>query len=293
MKTYDLIFSLGANCAVSQSLRDAGLQFSSFPFDWIGSPGLIFDVEMIESNFKDWFNREDLELWDVRHEEGAVQRIYKNTRTNFGFPHEFTNAFTFKDGYDSARKKYDRRIERFLKTLSSTKKALAIYLELATRLRISDDELSEARSRIAAKFPGLDLELVYIHEDPLCQTPEIVSERNGVMVVRAHYGKFLDGKPMHTVERSEIVRFIQSHFTVSGHDIAAEKSEYETQQRRLRRKHWGKNPVERWINRKLFKTYRRIQDYLIEQKLLPGDRPCWFEESLKTWPHGEMPKSGI
>ena len=49
MKTYDFIFSLGASCAVSMSLRDAGLQFASFPFDWIGSPGLLHEVEMVES----------------------------------------------------------------------------------------------------------------------------------------------------------------------------------------------------------------------------------------------------
>ena len=48
--------------------------------------------------------------------------------------------------------------------------------------------------------------------------------------------------------------------------------------------------MERWVNRKLFKTYRRLQDYLIEQKILPGDRPCWFEESDKTWPHGPVPE---
>ena len=29
MKAYDFIFGLGAGCSVSQSLRDAGLQFAS------------------------------------------------------------------------------------------------------------------------------------------------------------------------------------------------------------------------------------------------------------------------
>ena len=48
MKEYDFIFSLGANCAVSMALRDVGLQFASYPFDWIGSPGLMAEVEMVE-----------------------------------------------------------------------------------------------------------------------------------------------------------------------------------------------------------------------------------------------------
>ena len=292
MKTYDFIFSLGASCAVSMALRDAGLQFASFPFDWIGSPGLLPEVEMVESGFRNWFEREDLKLWDVRHEEGAVQRVYKNMRTRFGFPHEFTNAFTFEAGYEKTREKYDRRIARFFKTLKSTKNALGIYLEVATRLRLPDDKLADARRRLAAQFPGLALDLVYIYEDPAHRVPEVVSESGGVTVVRAHYGKFLDGRPMHTVDRSEIVRFIHENFTVAGHDIVGEKARYEAEEKRRRKGHWGKGRCEQWINRKLFKTYRRLQDYLIGQKLLPGDRPCWFEESDKAWPHGPVPEGG-
>ena len=290
MREYDFIFSLGASCAVSMALRDAGLQFASFPFDWIGSPGLMAEVEMVESGFCNWFEREDLKLWEVRHEEGAIQRVYKNMRTSFGFPHEFTNAFRFETGYEKTREKYDRRIARFMKTLGSCKKALGIYLEVATRRRLSDDTLSEARRRLAAKFPGLSLDLVYFCEDPSHRKPEIVSEKDGVTVVSAHYGKFLGGRPMHTVDRSEIVRFIHENYTVAGHDIAAEKARYEAEQKRLRKGHWGKGRVERWINRKLFKTYRRLQDYLIAQNLIPGDRPCWFEESDKVWPHDPVPE---
>lgn len=290
MKTYDFIFSLGASCAVSQSLRDAGLQFASFPFDWIASPGLMAEVEMVESGFANWFEREDLKLWDVRHEEGAVQRVYKNMRTGFGFPHEFTNAFGLDDGYEKTREKYDRRIGRLFKTLRASKNALGIYLEVATRRRLPDDSLAEARRRLAAQFPGLQLDLVYFYEDPAHRVPEVVSEMDGVTVVRAHYGKFLGGKPMHTVDRTEIVRFIHENFTVAGHDVAAEKARHEAEEKRKRKGHWGKGAMERWVNRKLFKTYRRLQDYLIEQKILPGDRPCWFEESDKTWPHGPVPE---
>ena len=290
MKTYDFIFSLGANCAVSMALRDAGLQFASFPFDWIGSPGLMADVEMVESGFANWFEREDLKLWDVRHEEGAVQRFYKNMRTGFGFPHEFTNAFTFEAGYEKTREKYERRISRFFETLGSVKSALGIYLEMATRPRLSDEAIAEAYRRLSARFPGLRLDLLYFCEDPAHRDVRVVSEAGGVTVAGAHYAKFLGGRPMHTVDRSEIVKFMRGNFTVAGHDIAAEKARYEAEQKRLRRKHWGKGRAEQWVNRKLFKTYRRLQDYLIGQNLLPGDRPCWFEESDKVWPHGPVPE---
>ena len=286
MKEYDFIFSLGATCAVSQSLRDAGLQFASYPFDWIGSPGLLRDVEMVEGGFDGWFEKEDLKLWDVRHEEGAVQRVYKNMRTGFGFPHEFTNAFTFEDGYEKTKEKYDRRIERFYRDVRAAKRALGIYLEMAPRSRLPDDALVEARRRLAAQFPETSLDLLYFCEDPGHREVRVVSESGGITVASADYAQFLDGAPMHTVDRSEIVKFIRENFTVAGHDIVGEKLRYEAEQKRLRKKHWGRGWCEQWINRKLFKTYRRLQDYLIGQKLLPGDRPCWFDKEDAVWRHG-------
>ena len=292
MKTYDFIFSLGASCAVSQSLRDAGLQFASFPFDWIGSPGLLRSVDMVESRFGGWFEKGDLKLWDVRHEEGAVQRVYKNVRTGFGFPHEFTNAFTFEAGYEKTREKYLRRIDRFYRAVGSASRALGVYLELAPRPRLPDEALAEAHGRLSAQFPDTSLDLLYFCEDPAHRDVRVVSESDGVTVAGAHYAKFLGGRPMHTVDRSEIVRFMHENFTVAGHDIAAEKARYEAEQKRLRKKHWGRGRVEQWVNRKLFKTYRRLQDYLIGQRLIPGDRPCWFDESDSEWSHGPVPEGG-
>jgi len=288
MKEYDFIFSLGSNCSVSMSLRDAGLQFASWPLDWIGSPGLSQSVDAIVSDFEHWFDREDLKLWDVRHEEGAVQRVYRNMRTGFGFPHEFTNAKPFELAYGKTREKYERRIARFAAELNSEKRVLGVYLEAAPRLRQSDEALSDARRRIVAKFPKIGFDLLYVYEDPSAKEPEVVSETDGVTVVRAHFAKFLDGVPMHTVDRSQLVGLIRGRYTVSGHDVAAEKAAYEAEQKKLRMNHWGTGRCERWINRKLFKAYRRLQDYLIGQRLLPGDRPCWFVDYDKTWPHGRI-----
>ena len=287
MKEYDFIFSLGASCAATQTLRDCGLQFTSLPLDWAASPGIAFAAEMIVNGFPRWFERGDLVLHDVRHEEGAVQRVYYNRYTHFGFPHEFTNAKPFEKCFDEVREKYFRRIARLDKLLSAKPRALGVYLEVATRRAQPLDALLKVRSDIVAKYPGLKLDLIYIHELPGKRIPEIETETDGVTIVAADYAKFLNGVPMHTVDRTELVRFFHENFTVAGHDIAAEKAAYEREQKKMRKSHWGKGVIEKWINRKLFKTYRRLQDYLIAQRLLPGDRPCWFEESDKAWPYWE------
>lgn len=286
MKEYDLIISLGASCACTMALRDVGLQQGSWPFDWTGSPGLVRAVEMIENDFSHWFDREDLELWDVRVHEGSVQRVYRNRRTGFGFPHEFSNASPIEKSYAAENDKYLRRIDRFYRCVAAQKKVLAIYLDIATRLRLPDGTLKDVRERLERKFPGVDFDLVYIFERPDAVAPVIVSERDGVTCVAAHYAEFLDGVPMHTMNRGGIMRFFHESFTLRGHDVAAEKRDRDRKEKLQRQQQWGHGRIERWVNRKLYKTFVRLNRYLVGQRLIPGDRPCWFEESDRRWPHG-------
>lgn len=291
MKAYDLIFSLGAGCSVSQSLRDAGLQYASYPLDWVAAPGFVQSIDAIECGFDRWFEREDMKLWDVRHEEGAIQRVYFNRRTRFGFSHEFTNSFPMDRNFDKVKDKYARRADRFMAALGAAKSALGIYHDMPPRQRVSDETLAESRRRLEAKFPGLKLDLVYVYEDPAAKEMEKVSETDGITVLRWHYAQFLDGRLMHTMDRSRLVQYIRENFTLAGHDdIDGDKARYEAEQKRKRKGHWGKGRVEQWVNRKLFKTYRRLQDYLIGQKLIPGDRPCWFNPKDEAWPFGPVPK---
>ena len=39
---FDFVFALGSGCACSRMLRERGLQFASFPLDWVG--GISFAV---------------------------------------------------------------------------------------------------------------------------------------------------------------------------------------------------------------------------------------------------------
>ena len=65
-KTYDIAFSMGFSCGGSLALRKAGLQFSSYPLDWIGAPGVVRSAKMVAAGFPNWFEKGDLHLVDVR-----------------------------------------------------------------------------------------------------------------------------------------------------------------------------------------------------------------------------------
>ena len=76
--TYDLIFSIGEACSCSQCLREAGLQFASFPWDWIAFPDLPGRAELMGNGYRDWLEREDLEF--VGPGAGSGKALYRNRR---------------------------------------------------------------------------------------------------------------------------------------------------------------------------------------------------------------------
>jgi len=277
MKTYDFIFSLGYACAVTQALRDLGLQRGSYPFDWTGTISPLMGARMMADDFRNWFDRADLRLWDVRFEGGFIARVYKNTRTEFGFSHEFSNADTLEKTYESVRAKYDRRIVRFQKKMSTAKRILAIYLERPQMPRTPEADLIEARRILAEKYPASQIDLLCFYEDESCTAAQEVASSDGITVVKAHYRTMLNGRIMHIVDRRQIVDWLKKNVTVVDAMTADEVRTLDAEKRRKLRESLGKNRLERWINKKLKQWYRDLEVYLIGQKLMPGDRPLWFD----------------
>ena len=278
MKTYDFAFSLGFSCAASESLRDLGFQKESLPFDWTGAPSLRASVDMVACGFAGWFDRDALRLWDVRHEGGFIARVYKNMKTGFGFSHEFSNADPIERSYDAVREKYERRISRLGRELKTRRRILALYLESPVKPRISDGEISAALAVLRAKCPQAEVvDLVYIYEDETCKKAEVLSSVAGATVVRAHYRTYLDGRPMHICDRSQVAGFLRESISIDGALTEAQLRAFDAEKRRRLRASLGTNRVNRWVNKKLKQWCRDLEVYLIGQKLIPGDRPLWFD----------------
>ena len=274
---YDLAFSLGFSCAGTQALRYAGLQSVSYPLDWTGSPGLLESVAMIERDFADWFERGDLVLWDVRIEYGHVSRVYKNVRTGFGFTHEFTNVRPIESAYDEVRAKYDRRISRFRHDLAAAKRVLAVYIADPRRPCPEEGVLAEARRRLEAKYPNAAFDLVCADEDPSARAPVERTEGTGLTFVGLDYRTMLDGQVMHVCNFGLLKDYLQERIAIVGRDAAEERRKLAVRQRRELASAFGKSRLERWINRRLCGGFHDVCRYLIRQRLVPGDRPLWFD----------------
>lgn len=276
VRDYDLAFSLGFSCGCTQALREAGLQFASYPFDWVGSPGLLESARMLASNFEGWLEKSDLELYDVRRAP-LFSHVYRNVRTKFGFPHDFPSGMDFEVAYGQCRCRYDCRIKRLIGSLVPGQRVLAIYIERMIDPRLSDSDLRNARKLLSAAFPGVRFDLLYLFQQDGCSSPQECQVDEGVWTVALDYRIVVDGVTSHEVERTGITAYLREYVSVPDVRSEADKARYRESRRMTREKRWGKvSPGRRLFNEIAYKLYRRLERCLVDSGVLPREGPLWF-----------------
>lgn len=280
MKEYDLAFSLGFSCGTSQALRAAGLQFASYPLDWTGSPDILTSVGQVVNDFSGWFEAGDLELVDVRHGAGFCTRCYLNRRTKLGYSHEFSDFQPFDESYPGVRKTYDRRVERFVECAVKSRRILVVYMELPIRDRAADADIVSARRRLMDRFPGAEIDLLYVSVEPGREKPEVSELAPGVSVASYDYRKFDDGEVTHFIGWERLVPLLRANFRVVDTRSAEEKKSFATYGKLSSDLRWGadKSRFRRWLNKHLYKTYRSMERILVGRGLVQKEGPLWFWE---------------
>lgn len=162
VKKYDVIFSLGSACLCSQMLRKLHLQFCSFPLDWVTGDDFSNRVELLASDFRDFFNKEDLVFYPDWQE--SKKDVYRNKRTQIIFPHDFPKDVPFETSYPVVRKKYDRRIARLIAQIEKAADVLIVYVDRPSKEQkdVPEDALKSCYARIADRFPNKNIDLLYI-----------------------------------------------------------------------------------------------------------------------------------
>lgn len=277
-KTYDLAFSLGSTCAVSQSLREAGLQFASYPMDWTASPGVLEAAQVVAADFAHWLDADDLKLWDVRHGAGFCTRIYKNMRTGFGFSHEFSDFERFAATYPKVKATYERRIARFRERLESASNVLAVYNELPIRSAAPDETLVRARDVLRAKCPKAAIDLVYFWAEPGAKAPRERVVAEGVVSVGLDYRRFDAGEVTHFVERGGFTAWLRARAEVRDVRDAEDRAHFEAVQAKTALWRWGygKSAFRRWLNHRAYKLYRSLERFLQKRGMVQKEGPLWF-----------------
>lgn len=278
MRNYDFVFSLGSSCGVTQALRAAGLQFASYPFDWTATPRLAAAVGMLERDFAGWIEADDLKLWDVRHGTGFCTRCYLNTKTMFGFSHEFSDFERFETSYPRVREMYVRRCGRLLEQLRSARRILGVYCELPIRRQISRDALADAVRRLRAKFPQGSFDLLYFCEDPTCAAPVAEEALDGVTVVRCDYRLLENGRVVPFIDNSPMTGYLRANVCADRKEADADERRFATDMKKIATLRWGKDKgvLRRWCNRHLYQLYRHLEGLLRKRGVIHPEPPLWF-----------------
>lgn len=267
-KHYDCLFSLGAACASSQALRFANMQFASYPFDWVGGSDIVTRARLVANGFEHWLDADLLELTDVLL--GKInQRIYRNRLTGISFIHDFPVDGYLEDDLPVIREKYDRRIRRLYADVERSKAVLVVYNEVPYRPKATDADILAAHRLIQERFPGVCVDLVYFSEDLSAKTlrPTVLTDH--VTAVAVDYHAIEDGFVSLAANPWAIIRYLRENACTTDRRTDEEKRRFaEIDARRDEVRYAGRG-LTLWINKRVYRLYRRIERFLVERGVLP------------------------
>lgn len=124
---FDLIVSLGEDCACSSYLRRFALQNASYPFDWLTKAPLKTRIDLIKNDFRGFLEREN--IYQIPHPEDSEKNCdyYEDRNTDFYFYHDFPMGVDLDSSFAAVKEKYDRRIQRLYQMIESAHRVLFVW----------------------------------------------------------------------------------------------------------------------------------------------------------------------
>ncbi len=127
---YDIIYSIGHDCACSIYLKEHGLRLTSGPVDWLTNASFEDRFDCLLNDFDGFMNIKDFRFLpknpNVSNDTSCD--YYENVKTHFYFYHDFPIGCDFKKTFPLVKEKYERRIARFYKNIREKDRILLVWL---------------------------------------------------------------------------------------------------------------------------------------------------------------------
>jgi len=190
---FDLVISLGADCACTSYLRRCNLQHYSYPFDWLTHAPFEVRIELLCGDFQNFLNIEDLKPMDKpKHLKPDVcHDYYMNTRNGFYFWHDFEAKEPFYKSFEDVRKKYQRRIKRLYSEIENSNKILFVWFSHKNQTK--KEIIQKAYKKIAQKFCNKEIYLLIIENNNKNSCEKL--ENNHISVI--HHDTLSDDNKHH------------------------------------------------------------------------------------------------
>lgn len=179
---FDLIISIGEDCACSSWLRRYHLQNYTYPFDWLTKASFETRINLLCNNFKDFCLKEHLIPLE-KPKNGIVDiecDYYKDTRNDFFFYHDFKKNQPFDVEYTKVFNKYNRRIARMYKLINEKKSILFVWW--SRDKHISLNILERAYNGLVKKFETKQIYMLII--EPSSQAQDFYYENEHILVTQ-------------------------------------------------------------------------------------------------------------
>ena len=257
-QTYDLIVPLGYACSCSQTLRRAGLQLTSFPWDWVGVPPPSERCRIICEGFKDFMNLEDL-YWAGMSDTYGHERVL-NRRNDLIIMHDFVQGVPLEDQYPSISAKYARREARLDRLLKASRNVLLVSIDApVTPTPISPEDCRKAIDVMSATYPEASFDFLLLNLDigrALCDRID-ETPYPGVRRIAFDYKNHAPDAPVYGVEIDMLANFLRNEYAVREYRTKEELDAYKARRKKkrdakLRRKMeecGAKNVAHYWFRR--------------------------------------------
>lgn len=160
---YDLIVSLGGNCAAACQLRMRGLRYFSTPFDWLymqGPETIEWLTEGFAAGYPDFCQKDNLgPIPGNDAYVGVAPYRYKDLKSGYCFIHHFHKASIENGGYDDVGNMMHRRINRFFKNIANARRVLFI---LATNFEYDLALAQKLVMSFRSRYPAVQMDFRFM-----------------------------------------------------------------------------------------------------------------------------------
>ena len=273
---FDFVFALGAGCSCSMMLREKGLQLASFPLDWVGTPhfGAAGDIraktDIIVGGFKNWFMRKNLERapeYDTPKHLGYLDR-----GTGLYFTHDVAVGSDMDHDYQAASEKYARRIDRFLKLLSKSRRVLAVWVnDPRIQGEVGAEDVQYCLDAFRKAYPGAEFKIVAVNCAHGVKPESMRALRGeGFECYSFDYRVTTDGEPTWEIRRDLFSPFLERFAVVDYRTRAERRANARRERAREYERFKATSLFDLWFTKLRFKLYRHLKRRLERKGVLAG-----------------------
>ena len=181
---YNLVVSLGGNCAVASQMKYRGLRRYSLPLDYVymnDERPLKYLNEAFENNFKNFCLKENLKELQGNERGGDCHGCvpYEDEYSGYRLIHQFHRSVAEDGGYEETREVLDRRFHRLFEKINQSKKILFI---LTTFFPFDVGYATDLKKTLSRKYKSKKIDLLVVQFG--CKEDKKTTVEKGVELVQ-------------------------------------------------------------------------------------------------------------